>query len=302
MKTAFSQQFTGSMLVLVSAAAFGGMAIFARIAYAEGVEPFSLLFLRFTIASLIMLMIVSARRIPLPRGKVLGGYALMGAVGYVGQSSSFFTALKFASAGLVALLLYLYPVLVTLIEVLIEKKPLTRIKVVALVLSLFGTVLTIGPQLEGKLTGVLLGISAAVIYSIYIIVGNHLIGEADVLASTTVIMGSAAIVFGAIVSSRGLHLPVTIMGWLAVFAIIIISTIIAMVTFLAGLERVGATNAALLSTFEPVTTIFLAWLILGEPITLLRVAGGILILGAVVLLTKGDIKNSSRQQETLESK
>jgi len=189
-----------------------------------------------------------------------------------------------------------------LIEVLFEGKPFTRLKVAALVLSLCGTVLTIGPQLEGKLTGVLLGISAAVIYSVYIIAGNHLSGKADVISSTTVIMGSAAVVFGAIVSRYGLHLPLTFMGWLAIFAIIIISTIIAMVTFLAGLERIGATNAALLSTFEPVTTIFLAWLILGEPITLLRIAGGILILGAVVLLTIGDMKNGNRQQETVEKK
>ena len=72
--------------------------------------------------------------------------------------------------------------------------------------------------------------------------------------------------------------------------IALLSTVIAIITFFAGLERVGPTNASVLSTFEPVTTVILAFLFLGEEIGPMRVVGGILILVAVILLAKSGFK------------
>jgi len=64
----------------------------------------------------------------------------------------------------------------------------------------------------------------------------------------------------------------------------------AIIAFFAGLERVGPTNASVLSTFEPVTTVILAFLFLEEEIGPMRVMGGILILVAVILLAKSEFK------------
>ena len=97
---------TGVVLVIISSVSFGAMALFARFAYADGVTPISLLFIRFTLAAVIMIGIARMRGEAMPRGRTLLGFALMGGVGYVGQSLSFFTALTMANAGLVALLLY----------------------------------------------------------------------------------------------------------------------------------------------------------------------------------------------------
>ena len=79
----------GTLLALVSSVAFGAMALFARAAYAAGVTPITLLFLRFSIAALCMFVVVLARGERLPRGRTLLGLVLMGGVGYVGQSFSF---------------------------------------------------------------------------------------------------------------------------------------------------------------------------------------------------------------------
>ena len=93
-------RWTGAGLIALSAVSFGAMAIFARFAFAGGVELTAVLFLRFLIAGGVMaaVMLVTRRRWP-SRGntRVL---ALMGGVGYVGQSLCFFAALKHASAGL----------------------------------------------------------------------------------------------------------------------------------------------------------------------------------------------------------
>src|SRR4030065_1855524 len=81
----------GVFLILISGSSFGTLAIFARLAYEDGVTPITLLFLRFGIASLCMLLVMSVKGTPLPRGWILLGLAFMGGIGYVGQGLSYFT-------------------------------------------------------------------------------------------------------------------------------------------------------------------------------------------------------------------
>ncbi len=280
------QNLVGIFLILVSGASFGAAAIFARFAYEVGANPTTLMFLRFGIASVCMIFIMLMRGNPLPRGGTLLGLILMGGLGYVGQSFCYFTALTLTSAGLVALLLYLYPALVTVVAVLILKEPMSKLKIAALVLALTGTVLTIGPAGGGKPLGVILSLGAAFVYSVYILVGSKIAKEGTAIQSSTVIITSAALVYGGIIALQGASFPTTLSGWLSATAVALISTVLAVVTFLAGLERVGPTIAATLSTIEPVVTVILATLILDETLTPLRIAGGLMILLAVILLTR----------------
>jgi len=280
------QRLIGVLLILVSGASFGAAAIFARFAYEAGTNPITLLFLRFGIASIGMFFIVLVRGFSLPRGRVLFGLVLMGGLGYVGQSFCYFTALTLASAGLVALLLYLYPAIVTILATIIFKEPLSKLKIIAIAFALAGTALTIGPAGGGKPLGIVLGLGAAFIYSVYIIVGSKITKQGTAISSSMVIITSAAGVFGGIIAIKGAIFPTTLSGWASVGAVAFISTVLAVVTFLAGLERVGPIHAATLSTIEPVVTVVLAALILGETITPLRIVGGMMILFAVILLTR----------------
>jgi len=283
------QYLIGVFLIIVSGISFGAAAIFARFAYEAGTNPITLLFLRFGIASICMIFIILVRKNPLPRGRILIGLVLMGALGYVGQSFCYFTGLTLASAGLVALLLYLYPAIVTVISVIFLKEPVSKLKITALVLALAGTVLTIGPAGGGQPLGIILSLGAAFIYSIYILDGSKIVKQGTAIQSSTVIIISAAVVYGGLISIQGPAFPVTLSGWISVIALALISTVLAVVTFLAGLERVGPTNAATLSTIEPVVTVTLASLVLGEIITPLRIAGGMMILLAVIFLARGEL-------------
>lgn len=265
------------------------MAVFARAAYAAGVDPVTLLFLRFAISAAVMLLLMRLRRSAFPRGGALLGLIAMGAVGYVGQSLCYFTALTLASAGLVALLLYLYPGLVAVLSALLLGERIGRVKAAALGLALVGAALTIGRGGGGQLLGIVLGLAAALIYSLYILAGSRLMRQAPPLAASAVVITSAGVVYSGIVALRGLHLPATPAGWAAILALALISTVVAIVTFLAGLERVGPTNASILSIVEPAVTVGLAALVLGEAITVGRVAGGALILVAVIVLARGEL-------------
>jgi drug/metabolite transporter (DMT)-like permease len=103
---------------------------------------------------------------------------------------------------------------------------------------------------------------------------------------STVVIASAAAVFVAAALVRGPAWPQTASGWLAVVAIALVSTVGAITLYFAGLERVGPTRAATLSTLEPVVTVTLAALVLREAIAAVQVAGGVLILAAVALIAR----------------
>lgn len=276
----------GIGLVILSSISFGAMALFARLAYAYGVSPTSLLFLRFGIAGLVMTAVVALRGGGFPRGRIALGLALMGGVGYVGQSLCFFTALTMANTGLVSLLLYLYPAIVAVLSVVLFRERLTPIRSVAVVLALFGTALTVGPQLEARPLGVLLGIASAVIYSGYIMAGTKLLKSASPLGGSAIIMVSAGSVFGIISAAQGITLPSSPFGWIAVAGVTLVSTVIAVTAFLIGLAAIGPTKASVLSTFEPVTTVLLAALLLQEPVTLWTGVGGVCILAAAIILAR----------------
>jgi drug/metabolite transporter (DMT)-like permease len=278
----------GILLIIISAASFGTLAIFGRYAYADGMDTFTLLFLRFTISAILMGALLFIRREGFPRGRILWQLIGMGALGYVGQSFSYLTAIEFASAGLVALLLYLYPAFVAILSMIFLKEKFTPIKIGALVLATSGAALTANPE-GGKWQGILLAISAAAIYSIYIIVGTGVMKQVSAVQSSTVIFTSAGFVYGAATAFSGAHFPQTGSGWGAVGGVVIIATVIPVVTFLAGLKRIGPTNASMLSTLEPIVTVLLAAWLFGETLGLSALIGGALILIAVLLLTRGEL-------------
>jgi len=279
----------GAAYILASALCFGSLPIFARFAYAAGVDTETLLFLRFSIASALMWVLFAARRARLPRGGALATLVGMGGLGYAGQSFSYFTALTMASAGLVALLLYLYPALVALLSRVVLGHQLSPRQLLAVAMALVGSALTIGRAGDGKPLGIFFGLLAALVYAIYILTGSRIPRTVTPTASSAVIVTSAAVVYGLVGAARGLRLPASAAGWGAVIALAVICTVAAISLFLAGLERVGPMRASIYSTLEPAFTLLLAALVLGEEVTLLRVAGGALILGAVVLLARAEV-------------
>jgi drug/metabolite transporter (DMT)-like permease len=279
----------GVTFIVVSAASFGTLAIFGRYAYASGLDTFTLLFLRFTFAAILMGAFLFLRREPLPRGGTLVRLIGMGALGYVGQSYCYLTAIKYASAGLVALLLYLYPTIVAILSVLFLKDKLTRLKVLALGLATLGAALTANPQ-GGQWTGILLALTAAAVYSVYIIVGAGVMKQVSAVQSSAVIFASAGVVYGVLTAINSPHWPASSLGWFSVIGVTLIATVVAVASFLAGLKLIGPTDASMLSTLEPVVTVLLAALLFGEMLPPLSLLGGGLILAAVILLTRSQIR------------
>lgn len=272
-------------LVLLSALGFGSIALFAKIAYAAGVSPSMLLALRFVLAVGLLAPVVWLKRLPLPRGRTLAGFALMGAL-YTAQSQCYFTALMHASSGLVGLLLYIYPVLVTLLAVAFGWEKPDRRSIILTLLAIAGLAITLGGHLAGQPLGIALGLLAAAVYAVYIVLGGRLSQGADPLAATLVVLTTAALGNGAFALAGGSALPQSLTAWLAIGAIALFSTVIAIAAFLVGIKHIGPAQASIVSTLEPVITLCLGAMLLGESVSTGQLAGGAMVLIAVVLLAQ----------------
>ncbi len=166
----------GTLLILISAAGFGSNTILAKFAYASGANVPTMLFLRFFAASALLWlgMVVTGRSGFRLSGRALGACLGLGAVMYAAQSLTFFTALRFISASLVALLHYIYPAVVTLLAAAVLGERLDRWKVLALGMAGVGVLLVLGRGVgQAPSAGVTLALLSAGVYSGYIIISRQ---------------------------------------------------------------------------------------------------------------------------------
>jgi drug/metabolite transporter (DMT)-like permease len=218
---------------------------------------------------------------------VASGLAL-GACGYAMQAGFYFAALQRIDVSLLSLLLYTFPAMVAAAAVVLGRERINRRRVIALALALGGLSLVVAGAGAGALDplGVSLGLGAAVVYTTYILVSEGVVGRVRPRMLAALVCTGAAVsltVGSAVVGDlRPDALTLAGWGWLACLAAV--STVAAISLFFAGLQRVGPTTASIVSTIEPVVTILLAFLVFTETLGVLQLAGGALVLTAVVAL------------------
>lgn len=278
------RRWQGVLLVAISAAGFASIGLFARVAAASGASLLTVLALRFVLAGILLALVLRHRRLAWPRGRDLAGLVLLGALGYTAQSFCFFSALNHLTVGLAVLLLYLHPALVLLAGAALGRQRLTPRKAALAAASFAGILLTVRGDLAGTPVGLAFGIGAALIYTNYILVGEHLTPRTGVIPAATVIVLSAAVMFCLGTLVEGVRWPGTTGGWLAVAGIAVLGTALATVTFFAGVQRIGAGDAATLSTLEPVVALVLAFVFLGEQLGAVQLAGALLVIASAALL------------------
>ena len=169
--------------------------------------------------------------------------------------------------------------------VVLGREHVTPTKALALALASAGAALVlVGGGTRGlEATGVLLALGAGFMYAIYILVAESVVRRIDPLLLAALIATGAAATF-LLAGAVGAGLAFTAEGWLWIAAIATLSTVLPIVTFMLGMERVGASTASIVSTFEPVVTVALAVALYGEALGPLQGLGGSLVLAAVVAL------------------
>ncbi len=281
----------GVLLCLLAAAGFGAMAILAKLAYGEGLGVTGLLLARFTLAGVLLWLLVAVRRValgglarPLALGLVLGG------AGYAFEAGLYFAALERIDASLASLLLYAYPAFVTVGALALGRNRPDARRWLALGLASAGLVLVLGAGGgEADPTGVALALGSAAAYATYILGSERLSRRLPPLAFAACVCTGAAVPFAAAAALGGEATGVGALsaaGWLWVVAIAVVSTVVPIAAFLGGLARIGSSRASILSTVEPPVTVVLAVLIFGEALGWPQILGGALVLSAAVLVVE----------------
>jgi drug/metabolite transporter (DMT)-like permease len=295
-----ASRLVGAFLCSLSAAGFASLTVLGKIALNGGLSLVTILALRFGGAALLLFLYLGGirKRSLFPGKRLTLILFALGALGYAGQSTLYFASLDRNPASLNGILLYVYPVFVALIGWLVNRQPPARREWAAMALALFGVVLTVrqpGAELEfakADPLGVLLVIGSALWYSVYIVTSDRYVHQPGAWLSTAWISLGASFsftVFGGVAGLLDFNLsPQAI--WILI-AMVLVSTILALGTFFAGMRIVGPTAASLLSTLEPVFTVLLAMLLLSERLAGLQVLGGVFVLAAVVLLTLPEKSN-----------
>jgi drug/metabolite transporter (DMT)-like permease len=295
----------GIALILVSAAGFGSGSLFAQPVYASGVDWLTLSAWRFLFGATLAWVWVLAsptRRQglrALDRRAIAVGLLL--GVLYVGNSGTYYAGLETVSPSLAALIVYVYPAVVAVLTLRIGRRLEGRRAWTALAIALLGAALALGgidPTKIPPLSGLLLVAVSPLIYAVWIVLSARLSGErrgtvggamdggAAAGAATALMMtATAAVDWGwALLAGRPV-LPGQIPGgaWIGLVGVGIVSTFVAIQAFYAGAQRIGAAQAALISTVEPAYTIALAALLFGISLTPIQLVGGALILIGVVV-------------------
>lgn len=300
---------TGVVLVIISAIGFGSGALLATPVYGSGLDWMTLLAWRFLIAaaaSWLWLLAFPAHRAALRRmSRRRVAVLLTLGILYVGNSGTYFAALETVPASLTTLIVYMYPALVAVLSIRFGRRLEGRRAWFALVLSTIGVALAVGgiaPGAVPPLLGLSLALASPLIYAVWIVLAARLGGERSAREGITdaetsepapaaALMTSATFVvwwLAATATGRPTHpADIPAEAWLPLLLLGVFSTAVALQTFYAGAKRIGAANASLVSTVEPVYIIAMATVFLSETLTPVQMLGGVLVIGGVVLAQTG---------------
>lgn len=279
----------GALLVLCSAAGFGTLGVLGVVAGDEGLSIPTVLFLRFGLATVLVWTVLGVRGdLELLSGRNLLAGVGLGAFGYAAMSGLYFLGLEFMTAGMVGITLYTYPAFVLLLAATFLEEPVGRRSLAALVATLGGVALITGadPAVADP-RGVGIVLLAAVVYATYITVSRTTLSDVTAPTLTAHVMPSAAATFLVVgVLTDSLAVPQGAVAWGAVLGIAVLATAVPIFAFFAGLSRIGAGPAAILSAVEPVVTVALGAAFLGEPVSAVLLVGGVLVLVGVLLVPR----------------
>ncbi len=297
----------GIALAAVSACGYGSGPLFAKSVYGAGLDWLALLYWRFLLAGLLVwawAILVPANRAglrALPRRRVV---ALLGlGAFFVANASTYYAALQYISASLASLIVYIYPALVAVLSIrfghgLHGRRPWAALGIVSA-----GVALTLGGiETHPEPIGLVLAVSSPCIYAVYIVLAARLAGERrgetandrtggdgaetrPAVAASVMISATFVVVALLAVATGEPIVPWRVPGgaWYGLAGIAVFSTAVAISAFYAGAARIGAAQAALVSTVEPIWTITLAALLFGERLSTAQLVGGLLVIVGVIV-------------------
>lgn len=291
------QNITGAVLVLLGAIFLSSKAVLVKLAYRYEVDSISLLTLRFLFSLPVFLLVARwskvrhAARFPPLRRRDVVQILIFGVAGYYLASLLDFLGLQYVTASMERLLLFAYPTFVVLINTLVLRQPVRRVQIGALLLTYVGIVIAFaeGVQLSNDpqfALGAGLVLLCAVMYAVYMVGSGHLLPRIGTWRYTSMAMSAAC---GAILLHHLVVYQWDLWGFAPqvyslAFLMAMVATVLPAFLVSEGIRLVGASNAAILGSVGPISTIILASIFLDERLGWWQFLGTVLVIGGVMLI------------------
>jgi len=289
----------GFILVLASALAYSWKAIFIKLAYAYPVDAITLLTLRMLFASpfYVLALILTKKNATaqqIPSGKRLYQIIFVSILGFYLSSILDFEGLKYIDASLERIILFSYPTLVVVFSAILFKAVITKNQVAALCITFTGLMFTFYGELDSNQINLIRGsafvFGAAITFALYYLGSSRLIPVFGPIRFTAYALLIATLIttthFLIIHPLDVLAQPWPVLGWSACMAVV--STVLPTFLLSSGMHRIGPQTSSIISTIGPISTIFIASILLGEVLIIQQIIGAILVvIGVITVGLKG---------------
>ena len=284
-------------LKLFLTAFFWGGTFIAGRSLAGTVGPYSAAFLRFVVASVLLVPLTLKMEGRLPRFtvKTVTGIVLLGMTGVFSYNAFFFHGLMLIEAGRAAIIIANNPVFITLLSALLFGEQLTKVKSAGVVLSVTGALVVIT---RGDLSAVAAGgigkgelmiFGCVASWVAYSLIGKKVMADLTPLSAVacSAVVGAAALCPAALREGLAADVAAYRFGdWAAIFYLGFFGTVIGFVWYYQGIQRIGPGRASLFINFVPISAVILAFFLLDEPLTPSLAVGTLLVCTGVYLTNR----------------
>ena len=279
----------GILLTIFSACSFGFIPLFAKISFANGFNPYTFSLFRSVFATIELFLLIRIKKDTFSLEK--RQYFELIQVSVFGYALAILTlslSYNYLSTGLATTIHFVYPIVVMFGSIIFYQEKINTNKIFSLLLSITGMFFLMGYGTSGakSTAGVMLSLISGFFYAYYILSIAH--GKIKMVNSFVLIFyvslfNSITLFFICTLTGK-LDFNVTLKGILSTIIVALIANLIGMVTFKSGLKYISASTAAIISTFEPITSLVLGVIVFKEIITLNHFIGSLLIISSVTLI------------------
>ncbi|MGP4108826.1 DMT family transporter [Virgibacillus sp. L01] len=278
--------------IILGAALWGTIGWYVKNLYSYGFTPMEVVTLRAWSAAIILviyLIISSPKKLKLNSIRDIKYFIGTGIFSIIFFNYCMFTAIELSTIPVATALLYTAPAFVTLLSFFLFKEALTRLKIIALLITLMGTALVVGlVPLNLKtfqLTSILFGLGSGIGYALYSIFSKFALKKYSSLSITTYTFIVAAVTllpFFPYQEKFHMLLDPTVLFY--AFGLGFLPTAFAYIIYTHGLNNTEASKASILTTIEPVVATLIGIFIFHEPFSFIQMIGMACIIGAVILI------------------
>ncbi|MBR5329785.1 MAG: DMT family transporter [Firmicutes bacterium] len=295
-----NKKMCGILCILGATVAYALVPSFSFLAFGVGVETETVLFNKFFYASILIWAYIFFKKIPFRVSKEAFPVLAAIVISYIGLATTLYLAYDYISGSLATIISFIFPAFVLAVEMIRGTEPVRLLKIFAILLAIVGLGFTVwNPDMQVHFLGVLFALLCAVCYAVYTLclASKKLADFHSIATAGYVLLGSTVFnFFRCMISGKPfLALAPEQLGCMLMLSVICAFS--AILLFCIGVKIIGASNASIINTFEPVFACVFGFLFVGDEITLGMVIGGILVVTAVLIANMPDRKKLPPQSK-----